>query len=243
MSDINASRPKLVRPSRSRGKTGFFVPVVKDFWKEMAAEGCSFSEIGYFSLIITSKATTAVGSLYLQHEWGDIEGTNPDHAEKSLNSLEQRGLIVRDGYYILVRSWIRRNCFNNPKYLRSGLYPLQNDVDSPLLRFVIGTELMRLRLSDLPLDKAQNLHDSASLLWAEITGNDLPPIAAMVGDINDPNQYMISALTSIPGIETVAVELDRRNWCVVKEELRAPLQKALAPVRNVTPLQARTAGQ
>lgn len=243
MRDTNSLRPKLVRPNRARGKTGFFVPVAKDFWKEMAAKGCSFSEIGYFALILTSKATTPVGSLYMQHEWSDIDGTNPDHAEKSLDSLESRGLIVRDGYYILVRSWIRRNCFNNPNYLKAGLYPLQNELDSPLLRFVIGTELLRLRLSDLDPVKAKNMHDSASVLWAEITGGELPPSAAMTGDINNPSEYMISVLTSIPGIETVAVELDRRNWCVVKEELRAPLQKALSQVRNVTQLQARTAGQ
>ncbi|MGU3586233.1 hypothetical protein ACLBYD_24080 [Rhodococcus sp. C26F] len=236
-------RPKLVRPNRARGKTGFFVPVVKDFWKEMAAEGCSFSEIGYFALILTSKATTPVGSLYLQHEWGDIEGTNPDHAEKSLDSLERRGKIVRDGYYILVRSWIRRNCFTNPNYLKAGLYPLQNDIDSPLLRFVIGSELLRLDLSSLEPTKAQNLHASASLLWAEITESELPPPNAMTGDLNHPNDYMIGALATMPGIDSAAAELDRRNWCVVKEELRVPLQKALAQVRNVTPFQARMHAQ
>lgn len=239
MVDARRHDTSPAKATRARGRTGFFVPMVKDFWKDLAALGCNLSEIGYFTMISTSKATSPIGSLYMRHEWADLDGTNLDHAERTLEQLEKRGLIARDGYYILVVAWIRQYAFNNPKYLRAGLYPLQNEIDSPFLRFVFGTQLLQLRLCDLDKTKAANLHESASLLWAEITGSALPPADAMDGDIDQPNDYMVTALSNMPGIELAVTELDRRTWCVVQAELHRPLQQALGKHRKVTQIQPR----
>lgn len=111
-----AARPDRVRAPRTRGKGGYFVPIEKDLWKYLSNEGFRFDEIAYFMFILSSKATTPLGSLYLQHEWKDIEGTHPDHAANCLGALEKEGKIVLDGYFILVRSWMRRNCFSNRRF-------------------------------------------------------------------------------------------------------------------------------
>lgn len=231
-----APRPAPVRAPRTRGKGGYFVPIEKDLWKILSNEGFHFDEIAYFLFILSSKATTPLGSLYLQHEWSDIEGTHPDHADKCLTSLESAGKIVRDGYFILVRSWMRRNCFTNPKYLKAGLYPLQNEITSPLLRFVIGSELLRLDLVSMPQQRAENLHASAALLWEEITGRRLPRATSLSGDLANPNTAMIVALTEMPGVDQAIDGLNARAWAPVKDELRRPLQDAIGGASTVTPI-------
>jgi hypothetical protein len=216
----------VTRRPRSRG-AGFFVQISKDFESDMVRDGCNFAEICYFAMILAKKATTPLGTLYLPHEWSDIPGTNTDHMDKTLDLLEQHGKIVRDGYYLLVRSWIRTHAFTNPKYLKASLYALENGVDSPLIRFVIGTELLRLPLAEMPPERAANMRNSAAFLWAEITGRELPPASHMTGSIQSPNPAMLDDLVQMPGIEQALTGVEARSWTVVKHELRAPLQRAL----------------
>lgn len=231
------------RKPRSRG-AGFFVQVSKDFEQDMVADGCNFNEIGYFAMILAKKATTPLGTLYLPHEWADIEGTNVDHMDKTLNQLEEHGKIVRDGYYLCVRSWLKTHAFTNPKYMKAGLYALENGVDSPLIRFVIGSELLRLPLADMPADKAANMRDAAGYLWAEITGKELPPASHMTGSLESPNPQMLDDLVSMPAAAKAIAGLDKRGWSVIKQELRDPIRRAVnAQHDTVTHLSSRVASR
>lgn len=225
--------PGASRPRRG----GFYARVSKSMADEMIAEGATIAEIGLFSIMLSDLQTSILGSVYRKNEWSEIAGSNPDFVDKCLTNLESMGFIATDGWNLLIRSYARINAFSSPKVLKSGLYTLQNGLKSPLLRFVVGAEMLRIKLDDRPSDNARNLHEAATTLWAEITGEQLPPTHHMRG-IEQPNPEMLDALVRMPGADAVLAELDKREWAVVTPLLRDPIRAAFEARqdRTVRPL-------
>ncbi len=134
-----------------------------------------------------------------------------------------------DGYWILIRNWMPTRGFRQPKYFSSGLYSLVHQVDSPLLRMVIGTELLGLRLCDqtpAELEKSR-MYQYAAEYWEEITGCPLIPAGSMTGDLLRPPEEMLDQLAVMSGAEAAFKGLTQRMWSVIDEPLRAPLQRSL----------------
>lgn len=230
--------------ARKPRRTGLFTQVTKRFTVDMVDAGLNLAAAGLYSCMITDPAMTALGYVYRKHEWEQFAESNRDSIDRHIRELEDARLIVADGYHIIVRSYMRRNAFDLPSYLRSGLYDLQRTINSPLLRFVIGAELLRLDLSDMPASKAGNVREAADPLWGEITeGGHLPPVHHLQGRDGSPVPTMVDSLAQMPEASSVLQSLDERRWTVVADHLVAPLQAAFAASHGgaaVTPLRRRT---
>lgn len=218
---------QLRRPRRTTSGPGF-VQIPKTFEKQCLADELTLEEIGLLTLANTHPETKHVGVLYRPNEWNDVFG-GTSHVGRLLDSLQAKGKVVVDGYWVLIRGWMPTRGFRQPKYFSSGLYSLVHQVDSPLLRMVIGSELLGLRLCDqTPADlEKSRMYQYASEYWEEITGCPLIPATSMTGDLLRPPEDMLNHLAVMPGAETAFKGLTSRSWSVIDEPLRAPLQRSL----------------
>lgn len=218
-------RPGYARRPRSRG---LFTRVSKSFGADMLAAGVSLEAGMLYTLMTTDPATSALGYVYRKQEWSTFPGSNNDTIDRLVGDLERAGFIVADGWHLVIRGYLRRNAFDQPSYLRSGLYDLQRSLTQPLLRCVIGSEFLRLNLVDMPQPKSSNTWQAAAPLWSEITGGAvLPPAHHMLGDSGtEPHPMMLDSLAAMPDSELAYQALDARQWTVVAGHLVDPLQSA-----------------
>lgn len=217
----------LRRPRRTTSGPGF-AQIPKTFEKQCRVDELTLEEIGLLTLATTHPETKHVGALYRPNEWNDEFGGTA-HVGRLLDNLQAKGKVVLDGYWILLRGWLPTRSFTQPKFFSSGLYSLVHQVDSPLLRMVIGTELLGLRLCEKTAEELQKsrMHQYAAEYWEEITGCPLIPAASMTGDLMRPPEDMLAHLALMPGGETAFKGLTARSWSVIDEPVRAPLQRAL----------------
>lgn len=225
-------------PRRPR-RAGLFTRMTKSFTDDMLRSGVTIEAAGLYTMISTDRAVNALGYVYRKHEWEEFPGANSDTIDRLIAQLEQHGHIVASGYHIVIRGYVRRNAFEIPSYLRSGLYDLQRTVTHPLLRCVIGSEFLRLDSQGWDQKKCSNVWQAANAIWQEITdGATLPPIHHLRGDAA-LNATMLDSLATMPDAEQVYADLDARQWSVIAEHLRQPLQAAFQHHHHsgiVTPL-------
>ncbi|WP_138985335.1 hypothetical protein [Gordonia otitidis] len=230
-------------PRRPR-RAGLFTRMSKSFTDDMLASGVTIEAAGLYTMISTDRAVNALGYVYRKHEWEEFPGANSDTIDRLLNLLEKHGHIVAAGYHIVIRGYVRRNAFEFPSYLRSGLYDLQRAVTHPLLRCVIGSEFLRLDTRGWDDKKTSNVWLAANAIWQEITdGATLPPAHHLRGE-DSISATMLDSLATMPEAERVYAELDARQWSVIAEHLRQPLQAAFQHHHHsntVTQLARRTA--
>lgn len=234
---------------------GGFVTMTKSFEEDMA--DCSLAEIGLMSLLITSKATTPVGTVYRRHEWSELPGSSADTVTKLLEGLEAKGKIVRDHHEILIRSWVRHRCFSTPNFLKACKYTLEVQMRAPLLRVVVASELLRKDIASIePAAPVRGSKDSAGrvytkgrtahyealeLIWDELTGQKLPPAETINGSITEPNATMLDHLMGTRDFEHALAELENRNWVCIEPSLAVAIRERLHGP-NVKPIRgARTA--
>ncbi|WP_042376555.1 hypothetical protein [Gordonia alkanivorans] len=207
-----------------------FTRLSKNFTADMTAAGVSLSAAGLYACLLSDPGTTALGYLYRKNEWEQFTGSNRDTVDRLLAELEAAGLVVADGYHLVIRGYMKRHAFDQPTYLRSGLYDLERLLVSPLLRFIIGTELLRLDLSEMPTPKATNVREAAAALWEEITGTSLPVADRLRG--GEPDPMMLTALAAMPGADVILRDLDERRWAVIAAPLVVPLQREFTRLRS-----------
>ncbi|MFC0313679.1 hypothetical protein ACFQNE_02550 [Gordonia phosphorivorans] len=216
-------------PARRPRRAGLFTQVPKTLSEQLNAAGCTLQESGLYFQMYTAPDTSATGYVYRRHEWAEVVGCNADSIDLYLSGLEQKELIVVSGPAILITGYMADQSFNQPKYLKSGLWDLQRSLRTkPLLRFIIGTQLLALNTAAMVGTKADSAWQAAQSLWEEITGGELPPVRHMHGNLDEPNRTMIDSLAQMPDADLIHVELDRRKWLGVHPQLREPLQRALA---------------
>ena len=235
---------------------GGFVTMTKTFEEDMA--DCTLAEIGLMSLLITSKATTPVGTVYRRYEWAELPGSSEETVEKLLEGLEAKGKIVRTGHEILIRSWMRHRCFGTPNFLKACRYPLEVQVREPLLRVVVATELLRKDIASIEpavatrgskeatgrvFSKGRTAHyEALELIWEELTGQKLPPAETITGSVTEPNPTMLKQLIETRDFEHALPKLDQRDWvCVepslataIREKLHGPTVKPIRGARTAT---------
>ncbi|WP_458683629.1 hypothetical protein [Prescottella equi] len=217
----------LRRPRRSTSGPGF-VQIPKTFERECLTGELTLEEIGLLTLANCHPETKHVGALYRPNEWADEFGGGA-HVGRLLDNLQAKGKIVLDGYWLLIRGWLPSRAFKQPKFFSSGLYSLVHQIESPLLRMVIGTELLGLRLCDqtpAELEKSR-MYQYACEYWEEITGCPLIPAGSMTGDLLRPPEEMLDHLAVMPGAEIAFKGITDRSWSVIDNQVRAPLQRAL----------------
>jgi len=224
--------PGYRRPPRQTTSGPGFVMITRSYEADMVTDGCSLEEIGLLSLVLAHPETKQVGALYRPNEWDDQFGGR-DRVTAVLEGLQDKGKVVLEGYLVHVISWVRRNGFDKPNYLSSGLYSLSTQITStkaPLIRMVIATELLRLRLSDktpAELEKSR-MHRIASQYWMELTGCDLVSHSAMSGSLDHPQPTMLEQVIDMPGAAEAYRKLGDRNWSVIHPQLREPLERGLS---------------
>lgn len=215
------------RPAPRPRRAGLFTQVPKRLVSRLIAHGCTLQEIGLYMAMYTAPETSAVGYIYRRHEWDEIASANHDSIDLYLDRLQDKELIVMSGASILLTGYMAEQAFNQPKYLKSGLWDLQRSLDDkPLLRFIVGVQLLGLDAASMAGTKAESARDAAQPIWAEITGDALPPVRHMHGSFDEPNPTMIDSLARMPDAVAVRTEMDRRQWCGVPAPLRGPLQAA-----------------
>ena len=219
-------RPRR-RPRRTTSGPGF-VQIAKTYEKHCLTAELTLEEIGLLTLATTHPETKHVGALYRPNEWNDVFG-GTNHVGRLLDNLQAKGKIVVDGYWLLLRGWMPTYGFRQPNFFASGIYPLVHQVHSPLLRMVIGSEMLGLRLCDqTPADLEKNrMYQYACEYWEELTGCPLIPASSMTGDLLRPPADMLDQLAVMPDAEVAFKGITARSWCVIDEPLRAPLQRAL----------------
>ncbi|MFL0579563.1 hypothetical protein [Dietzia sp. 179-F 9C3 NHS] len=225
----------------ARKGTEGFVTMTKSFEADMA--NCSLSEIGLMALLITSKATTPVGTIYRRFEWGELPGSSESEVTKLLDGLEAKGKIVRDHHDVLIRSWVRHRTFDTPNYLKACLYPLQVQVGSPLFRTVIASELLRKDIASIQVSppvqgkkqssgrtyaRGRDAHyEALSLIWGELTGKELPPAETITGSVKEPNPTMVEQIMATRAFEQSLPELDKRNWVCIEPSIAETFRMAV----------------
>ncbi|KJR10296.1 hypothetical protein UG54_01595 [Gordonia sihwensis] len=206
---------------------------------------CTLQEIGLYMQMYCDVDTSACGYVYRKHEWESITGCSRETIDVTLRSLQDKGLIVVSGPAIVLLAYMGEQGFNQPRYLRSGLWDLQRSLlDHPILRFIVGVQLLELRLVDLESSKAHNLWDAAQSLFGEITdGKELPPPHHMHGNLDAPDRFMIDALVTMPDADQVLLSLEARHWVCLPESLREAFQGAFAASGSaVTSIRGRRTG-
>lgn len=235
---------------------GGFVTMTKSFEEDMAH--CSLAEIGLMSLMITSKATTPVGTVYRRYEWAELPGSSEDMVEKLLDGLEAKGKIVRAGHEILIRSWIRHRCFGTPNFLKACKYTLEVQMREPLLRVVVATELLRKDVASIEpavatrgskdaagrvFSKGRSAHyEALELIWNELTGQKLPPAETITGSVAEPNPVMLDHILGTRDFEHALPKLEKRGWvCVepslanaIRDKMHGPTVKPIRGARTAT---------
>lgn len=237
-----SSIPRPPAKARAPRRAGLFTQVPKNLGNRLRRRGCSLQEIGLYFTMYTSAETSALGYIYRQHEWAEIAGCNPDSISLYLQSLESKELIIVDGPAILISDYMPDQAFNQPKYLKSGLWDLQRALaDKHLLRFIIGVQLLGLNVAAMVGTKAESVRAAAQSIWGEITDDQLPPARYLHGNLDEPDRRMVDSLARMPAADAVRIELDRRQWLGVPEPLRDPLRAAFDALEpTVTPLRSRT---
>lgn len=224
-----------------RKSTTGFVTMTKSFEDDMAE--CTLPEIGLMALLITSKSTTPVGTVYRRHEWAELSGSSDETVTKLLDGLEAKGKIVRDHHDVLIRSWVRHRTFATPNFLKACLYPLQVQVGTPLFRTVVATELMRKDIASISTaaavrgtkdsarrvyPKGRDAHFQAlELIWEELTGQKLPAAETITGSLDAPNPTMIEHIVNTRDFAQSLPELDQRNWVCIEPAIATALREAL----------------
>lgn len=230
---------------RKPRRTGSFARIPKQFTIEMLETGTSIEASGLLAMMLTDPGVTALGYVYRKHEWEDFPSSNSDTVDRLIEELEAAGHLVSCGPHIVIRDYMRRNAFELPSYLRSGLYDLRNGLSQPLLRFVIGTQFLQVDSTGWDPRKASSVWQAASPLWREITGGAVLPPIHQLRAIDAINTTMVDSLVSMPQATTVLTELNNRDWVVVPEQLRQHLRVGLersAPTGVIT-LSNRRAGR
>lgn len=233
------ARPRARKPQRA----GLFTQVPKNLGKRLADQGCSLQEIGLYFTMYTSPDTSSVGYIYRRHEWADIVGCNADSVDIHLASLEKKELIVVSGAAILLTRYMAEQAFNQPKYLKSGVWDLQRSLDDkPLLRFFIGVQLLGLNCAAMTGTKSNSAREAAQAIWEEVAEDELPPARHLHGNLTEPNRTMLDSLARMPDAEIVRAALDERRWLGVASEVRLPMQEAFDAVApsSVAPFRPRS---
>ncbi|WP_347956101.1 hypothetical protein [Gordonia aichiensis] len=231
--------------ARKPRRAGLFTSVPKSLSSYLRGAGCTLQEIALYMQMYCDVDTSACGYVYRKHEWESIAGCSRETIDVTLRSLEEKELVVVSGPAIILLGYMAEQGFNQPRYLRSGLWDLQRILlDHPLLRFFVGVQLLQLRLVEMETSKAHNLWDAAQSLWSEITGGqELPPPHHMHGNVDAPDRFMVDALATMPEADKVFLALEQRRWLGLPPTVREALQSAFDTTGSaVTAIRGRRTG-
>lgn len=104
------------------------------FWSDPFVEELTAPQKLLYLYLITSEHTNNLGIVYVSLRKIAFEtGLDASAIDASITALEERGKVIRDGYYILLRKFIKNQCALGEK-VRTGLQSLFADVSSKLLR-------------------------------------------------------------------------------------------------------------
>lgn len=244
--------------TQARRGTDSFVKLSRNFGDDMA--DCTLEEIGLMSLILTSRMVNNAGVCYRLHEWADYPDSTGDKVLKLLDGLEGKGKIVCDGNHVLIRSWVRRNCFDAPNLMKAVAYAVAHQETTALHRIVLATELLRKDIASLPQPPAptgkpksggrqyargQQAHYMAlQNVWTALFDQALPAASEITGSTESPNEAMLGHIVASDDFRTCHTALEEKSWVSIHPPIAAILRERLAAPTGVATLgtHRRTSG-
>lgn len=242
--------------TQTRRGADSFIKLSRNFEQDMA--GCSLEEIGLMSLLLTSRMVTAAGVVYRRHEWAEMPESSNDRVIKTLDSLEAKGKIVQSHNDILIRSWIRWNCFEFPNMMKAVTYAVEHQTTTPLIRTVIATELLRKDIASVATAesksasqetkktggrkyaKGQEAHYLAlEKVWMALFDKGLPEAHTITGDASSPHPQMLDDILESDDFKESHDAIVEKNWQCIHGPIAEAIKERLSGSGNVTQLEHR----
>ena len=201
-----------------------YTPVQKDMFLDLYEEGIDGVSALVYATIITSRRCAMTGVVIDPTRVIKINGVTTVQVLDALDDLHRHGKIVHDPDRgeVLVRAWFRRNAAIGPRTLSAAAYDSEKMGSHPCMA-VLASEVLRFNIAELPADQQVARYDGLNNVWAELTGQPMPPMECFTGDAvraPDMSADVWAALGAKFDRDALRVFFEKDSWVSFSKNIR-----------------------